>query len=278
MTPYPRLGCGAGLRAEHYAHVLEHWPEVGFFEAITENYMDSGGRPIEILEKVRSRYPVALHGVSLSIGSVDPLNRNYLKKLKALAGRIDPAIISDHLCWTGVGGHNLHDLLPLPYTEEAVKHIAARIQKVQDALGRRILIENVSTYLTYKHSHLSEWEFLTAVAQRSGCGILLDLNNIYVNAFNHGFDPYEFVQAVPVKLVGQFHLAGHTSMGKFLFDTHSRPVIEPVWDLYRAAIERFGPVSTLVEWDADIPPFEELMTEVSKAKEIHETKTFATRS
>jgi uncharacterized protein (UPF0276 family) len=239
-----------------------------WFEAISENFMDSGGRPLQILEQVRRRYPVALHGVSLSIGSTDPLDRAYLTRLKALADRIEPAIMSDHLCWTGVEGENLHDLLPLPFTEEAVRHIAGRIEQVQEFIGRRFLLENVSTYVSYRHSTMPEWEFLTAVAERSGCGILLDLNNVYVNAFNHEFDPYDYLARIPGELVGQFHLAGHTDMGGYLFDTHSRPVIEPVWELYRAALRRWGPVTTLIEWDEDIPPFARLAEEADKARAI----------
>src|SRR3990167_4547356 len=216
--------------------------------------MDSGGRPLRVLEAVRRRYPVALHGVSLSIGSADPLDPAYLERLKALADRIDPAIVSDHLCWTGVEGGQLHDLLPLPFTEEAIRHVAGRVERVQESLGRRILLENVSAYVTYRHSTMPEWEFLAAVAERSGCGILLDLNNVYVNAYNHQFDPFEYLRRIPGGLVGQFHLAGHTDMGGYLFDTHSRPVIDQVWALYREALTRWGPVTTLIEWDEDIPP------------------------
>ncbi len=260
------LGCGVGLRSEHFPFILAEWPAVDWFEAISENFLDTGGRPLQVLEQVRRRYPVALHGVSLSIGSADPLDEGYLAKLKALADKIEPAIVSDHLCWTGVEGENLHDLLPLPFTEEAVRHIAGRVHRAQEILGRSILLENVSSYVTYKHSAMPEWQFLVAVARRSGCGILLDLNNIYVNAVNHGFDPLEYLRGIPGELVGQFHLAGHTDMGKFLFDTHSRPVIEPVWDLYREALKLYGPVTTLIEWDEDIPPFEYLLQEADQAR------------
>jgi len=266
---WPTLGCGVGLRTEHYDVITREWPRVDWFEAISENFMDSGGRPLAVLEAVRCRYPVALHGVSLSIGSTDPLDRHYLARLKTLADRIEPAIVSDHLCWTGVEGTNLHDLLPLPLTEEAIRHVAGRVQQVQDGLGRRILLENVSTYVTYAHSTMPEWEFLTAVAERSGCGILLDLNNIYVNAYNHQFDPYEYLHRIPGELVGQFHLAGHTDMGTYLFDTHSRPVIEAVWALYHEALARWGPVTTLIEWDEDIPPFAQLAEEADKARAIY---------
>ncbi len=266
---WPLLGCGVGLRTEHYDVITREWPRVDWFEAISENFMDSGGRPLQGLDAIRRRDPVSLHGVPLSIGSTDPLNQSYLQRLKALVDRIDPAIVSDHLCWTGVDGENLHDLLPLPFTEEAVRHIAGRVEQVQAFLGRRILLENVSTYVTYQHSTMPEWEFLTAVAERSGCGILLDLNNIYVNAYNHQFDPCEFLRRIPGELVGQFHLAGHTEMGSYLFDTHSRPVIDPVWALYRDALTRWGPVTTLIEWDEDIPPFPRLAEEADTARAIY---------
>ena len=295
--PWPQLGCGVGLRTEHYdvitrewSHALTGaaegsssakqtgpsghsqgvgWPRVDWFEAISENFMDSGGRPLAILEQIRRRYPVALHGVSLSIGSTDPLNPQYLARLKALIGRIDPAIVSDHLCWTGVEGEQLHDLLPLPFTEEAIRHVAARVQQAQEALGRRLLLENVSTYVTYRHSAMPEWEFLREVAERAGCGILLDLNNVYVNAFNHQFDPADYLAHIPGELIGQCHLAGHTNLGTHLFDTHSRPVLEEVWALYRAALRRWGPISTLIEWDADIPPFPRLAEEADAARAIY---------
>lgn len=266
---WPILGCGVGLRTEHYDLITREWPRMDWFEAISENFMDSGGRPLQILEAIRRRYPVALHGVSLSIGSTDPLDSRYLQRLKALADRIEPAIVSDHLCWTGVDGENLHDLLPLPLTEDAIRHIAGRVQQVQEFLGRRILLENISTYVTYAHSTMPEWEFVTQVAQRSGCGILLDLNNIYVNAYNHQFDPYDFLRYMPGELIGQFHLAGHTDMGSFLFDTHSRPVIDEVWQLYRAALQRWGQVTTLIEWDEDIPPFPRLAQEADRARAIY---------
>lgn len=268
VRQWPVFGCGVGLRTEHFESITTEWPQVDWFEAISENFMDSGGRPLHILERVRQRYPVALHGVSLSIGSTDPLNPQYLERLKALADRIEPAIVSDHLCWTGVDGQNLHDLLPLPLTQEAVDHVVARVQHVQAFLGRRILLENVSTYVTYRHSTMPEWEFLTMIARRSGCGILLDLNNVYVNAFNHQFDPEEYLRHVPGELVGQFHLAGHTDCGSYLFDTHSAQVSDPVWALYRQALQRWGPVTTLIEWDADIPPFPRLAEEADKARAI----------
>ena len=267
---WPVLGCGVGLRAEHYEYILHEKPRVAWFEAVTENFMDSGGRPLEILTRIRENYPVALHGVSLSIGSADPLNPVYLERLKRLADRIDPFVVSDHLCWSGVEGEQLHDLLPLPFTEEAVDYVAERIQRLQDFLGRKFLIENVSTYVTYKHSVMSEWQFLVETARRAGCGILLDLNNIYVNSKNHNFDPYEYLRQVPAELVGQFHLAGHTDMGEFLFDTHTGSITDPVWKLYEKSLELYGPVSTLIEWDAAIPEFPRLAEETAKAEKIYE--------
>lgn len=266
--PWPQLGCGVGLRTEHYDVVTRDSPRVDWFEAISENFMDSGGRPLAVLEQIRRRYPIALHGVALSIGSTDPLNPQYLVRLKALADRIDPAIVSDHLCWTGVEGENLHDLLPLPCTEEAIRHVVARVQQVQEGLNRRLLLENVSTYVTYRHSTMPEWAFLREVARRAGCGILLDLNNVYVNAYNHQFDPAEYLREIPGELVGQFHLAGHTNLGPYLFDTHSRPVIEEVWALYRLALAQWGPVTTLIERDEDIPPFAHLAQEADTARAI----------
>lgn len=266
IPSWPNLGFGVGLRAEHYQTVLDAPGRVEWFEAITENYMDSGGRPLHVLESVRRDHPVALHGVGLSIGSTDPFDPRYLEGLRGLVDRIEPALVTDHLCWTGVGGRAIYDLLPLPYTEEALDHVVQRIAIVQDRLGRRILLENPSTYLAYRHSEMSEWEFLGAVAERADCGILLDVNNIYVSAENLGFDPVHYLEAVPVQRVGQFHLAGFTDMGTYLFDTHSAPVHEDVWQLYRLAVRRFGSVPTLVEWDADIPPFERLCAESERAR------------
>ncbi len=266
---WPLLGCGVGLRTQHYNHILSERPKMDWFEATSENFMDSGGRPIQVLEKVRRNYPVALHGVSLSIGSADPLDLKYLERLKALVLRIDPAIVSDHLCWSGVEEEILHDLLPLPFTEEAITYLVPRIQKVQEFIGRTILMENVSTYVTYKHSVMPEWEFITEVARRSGCGILLDLNNVYVNSKNHNFDPFEYVRNIPGDFVGQFHLAGHTDMGTFLFDTHSSTVINPVWELYREALRLYGRVTTLIEWDEAVPEFSGLAEECEKARVIY---------
>lgn len=278
---FPRLGTGIGLRTVHYPHILEHLPRVDWFEAISENYMGLmrggrgtllgiAGRPIRILERIRRDYPVVLHGVSLSIGSTDPLNRKYLTRLRELIRRVEPALVSDHLCWTGVEGENLHDLLPIPYTGEALDHVVSRVARVQDFLGRRILLENVSTYLTYTHSEMPEWEFLAEVARRADCGILLDVNNIHVSAVNHGFDPVRFLVGIPVDRVGQFHLAGYSDLGDHLIDTHGHPVSKPVWALYEKAVRRFGAVSTLIEWDDRIPPFPRLEAEARKAKKIQE--------
>jgi uncharacterized protein (UPF0276 family) len=267
---FPFLGFGVGLRPKHYPEILDVYPAVDWFEIISENFMVPGGRPLHVLEKIRSHYPIALHGVSLSIGSTDPLNPDYLQQLSSLARRFEPAWVSDHLCWSGVGGHNLHDLLPLPYTEEAIEHVARRVQRVQDALGRRILLENVSTYLQYRHSTMPEWEFLGGVAERADCGILLDINNIFVSAFNHGFSALDYVDNIPAGRVHQFHLAGHSDKGSFLHDTHDHPVASAVWDLYAHAVRRFGPVSTLVEWDDRIPPFAVLQAETHHAKKVFE--------
>jgi uncharacterized protein (UPF0276 family) len=241
---------------------------VDWFEVISENYMVDGGKPLHYLHRIRERYPLVMHGVSLSIGGSDPLDRDYLRRLKQLAAAIEPAWVSDHLCWTGLGGHNLHDLLPLPYTEEAVGHVAERVARVQDFLGRRILLENVSSYVTYRHSAMTEWEFLAAVAERADCLILLDINNIHVSAVNHGFAPEDYLAGVPGERVRQFHLAGHTDHGGFLVDTHDHAVAAPVWDLYARALRCFGAVSTMIERDDRFPPFAELLDELAQARAI----------
>jgi uncharacterized protein len=260
------LGFGVGLRRPHYVHVLEQHPAMDWFEVISENFMVEGGRPLEVLEGVRARYPIVMHGVSLSIGSSDPLNRTYLDTLRAAARRFEPAWVSDHLCWTGVGGRNLHDLLPLPYTEETVTHVAGRIRQVQEILERTILIENVSSYMAFRSSQLEEWEFLTAVAEQADCAILLDINNIFVNAFNHRFDPLRYIDAVPADRVAQFHLAGHSDHGSYMLDTHDHPIRPEVWVLYEHAVRRFGRVPTLIEWDDNIPDFEVLAAAAAEAR------------
>ncbi len=266
----PDLGYGLGLRPEHYEEILAGEPDIDWFEVVTENYMVDGGKPLYYLDRVRERYPVVMHGVSMSIGGADPLDRDYLHRLKSLAGRIEPRWISDHLCWTGFDGRQLHDLLPLPYTEEAVAHVAGRVEAVQDFLGSRILLENVSSYVTYRHSAMSEWEFLRAVAERADCLILLDINNIYVSAMNHGFDPEAYLEGVPPERVYQFHLAGHSRNGEIIVDTHDHDVPDPVWTLYRGAVRRFGRVSTMIERDADIPPLDDLLVELNLARRIAE--------
>ena len=263
---WPQLGFGVGLRAEHYEHILAERPPVDWFEAITENYLDSGGRPLHILEQVRRDYPLALHGVALSIGSVDALDQRYLRQLRALIDRIEPALVTDHVCWTGVGGRKLYDLLPLPYTEETLRHVVERVRRVQDAIGRRVALENPSTYVAFRHSTISECEFLAALATEADCGLLVDVNNIYVSAHNLGFDARRYLDAIPAGRVAQMHLAGFTDMGSYLFDTHSAPVHGDVWTLYRHAVARFGAVATLVEWDADIPTFDRLHAEAERAR------------
>jgi uncharacterized protein len=265
-SDFAPLGFGVGLRRPHYVHLLEQYPPMDWFEVISENFIVQGGRPLEVLEGVRARYPIVMHGVSLSIGSSDPLNRGYLDTLRAAARRFEPAWVSDHLCWTGVGGRNLHDLLPLPYTEEAVRHVASRIRQVQDILERTILIENVSSYMAFRSSRLEEWEFLTAVADEADCAVLLDINNIFVSAFNHRFDPLHYVDAVPVERVVQFHLAGHSDHGSYLLDTHDHPIRAEVWALYEHAVRRFGRVPTLIEWDDNIPDFEVLAAAAAEAR------------
>jgi hypothetical protein len=258
MNPsdFASLGFGVGLRRPHYVHILEQHPPMDWFEVISENFMVEGGRALEVLEGARAHYPVVMHGVSLSIGSSDPLNRVYLETLRAATRRFEPVWVSDHLCWTGVGGRNLHDLLPLPYTEETVIHVAGRIRQVQEILERTILIENVSSYMAFRSSRLEEWELLTAVAEEADCGILLDINDIFVSAFNHRFDPLRYIDAVPADRVMQFHLAGHSDHGSYLLDTHDHPIRAEVWALYEHAVRRFGRVPTLIEWDDNIPDFE----------------------
>ncbi len=264
------MGFGVGLRAEHYDDVLAGAAGADWFEAISDNYMDSFGRPLAILEAVRRDAPVALHGVSLSIGSVDPLDRDYLKRLAALARRIEPAIVSDHLCWSRFDGRSLYDLLPLPLSEECLDHVVSRVQQVQDVLGRRILLENPSTYLGWNDSTIPEAEFLAELAQRADCGLLLDVNNVYVSAMNLDFDPIAYLDAIPVERVGQIHLAGFSDMGSHLFDTHSRPVSDEVWRLYAYVVEHLGlgDLPTMIEWDDDIPAWSRLIEELDCAREV----------
>lgn len=267
----PCLGYGLGLRKEHYEAVLTERPDVDWFEIISENYMVEGGKPLDYLTRIREYYPMVMHGVSMSIGSTEPLDFNYLKKLKALIERVEPAWFSDHLCWTGVNGINLHDLMPLPYTEEAVQHVAERVSRVQDYMGRRMLLENVSSYVSYSDSQMSEWEFLSAVAERADCLILLDINNIYVSAFNHNFDAHRYLNAVPAERVYQIHLAGHAHENDLIIDTHDHPIADPVFELYAAAVQRFGRVSTMVERDDNIPPLAVLLAELDQVRHIAES-------
>lgn len=263
---------GIGLRPPHYAELIEHKPAIAWLEVHSENFFADGGKPHEVLEQVRSHYPLSLHGVGLSLGSTDPLNSWHLGKLKGLIDRYQPGLVSEHLSWNSVDKRYLNDLLPLPYTEEALQHIVTRIQQAQDFLGRQILIENLSSYLQFNDSTIPEWEFIREVAQRSGCAILLDINNIYVNAHNHGFDPNEYLKAIPIDVVQEMHLAGHSNEGEYLLDTHSTPVCNAVWELYVRAIARFGPVPTLIEWDCDIPALQVLLNEAGKAQQILEAR------
>ena len=265
----PFLGFGLGLRTEHYNTILESKPKVDWFEALSENYMIPGGKPLDFLDKIRADYPMVMHGVSLSIGSTAQVDKDYLRDLKKLADRIQPAWISDHLCWTGVHGQNMHDLLPLPYTEETAKHVAERVKIVQDYLGRQILLENVSSYASYVDSSMAEWEFISEIAERADCLLLLDVNNIYVSSYNHQFDAKAFIDGVPAKRVQQIHLAGHQNNGDYIIDTHDAPVIDPVWDLYDYAISRFGAVSTMIERDDKIPELEVLVEELEIARTIY---------
>jgi uncharacterized protein (UPF0276 family) len=271
-TPRPRfdfahLGLGVGLRTVHFAHILEKEPAVDWFEIISENFMDTGGRPMHVLDRVAERYPIVMHGVSMSIGSTDALDLEYLSKLRVLADRVKAHWVSDHLCWTGVATRNMHDLLPLPYTEECLAHVVARIKEVQDRLGRPLMIENPSSYVQYRHSTMSEWEFLARMAVDADCGLLLDVNNVYVSSVNHDFDPNEYIDAIPPERVVQYHLAGHTNHGTHILDTHSDHVIDAVWKLYERACRLSGGRSTLLEWDENIPDFEVVHAEVLKAKD-----------
>jgi uncharacterized protein (UPF0276 family) len=263
----PNLGFGVGLRSVHFNYILGSHPKVDWFEIISENFMDSGGRPRYLLDQIAERYPIVMHGVSLSIGSTDPLDFEYLKKLKRLADETSAVWISDHLCWTGINGLNTHDLLPLPLTEESLDHVVSRIRVVQDFLERPLVLENPSTYVAFVESTLSEWEFIGRMAAEADCGLLLDVNNVYVSSVNHDFDPVKYIESLPHERVVQFHLAGHTNYGTHLIDTHDGHVIEAVWELYRLAHQLTGGASTLLEWDAKIPDFPTLHAEVLKARD-----------
>ncbi len=262
----PDLGIGIGLRTVHFPHILTEWPQLDWFEVLSENFMDTGGRPLHVLDQVVERYPVALHGVSLGIGNTDPLDREYLKKLKALAARSRAAWVSDHLCWTGVAGRNTHDLLPMPLDEPALRHVTARVREVSDFLERPLVLENPSSYLEFATSSMPEWEFLARLAEDADCGLLLDVNNVYVSSVNHGFDANVYVDAIPADRVVQYHLAGHLNKGSHLLDTHSDHARPEVWELYARAVKRTGLVATLYEWDEDIPAFDVVVAEAHKAR------------
>jgi len=261
----PDLGIGIGLRTGHFPHILAEHPAVDWFEVLSENFMDTGGRPMHVLDQIAERYPVALHGVSMSIGSTDPLDHDYLRKLKALAARTRAHWVSDHLCWTGVMGRNVHDLLPMPYTEEALRHTAARVKTVSEVLERPLILENPSSYVEFAASSMPEWEFLSRLAEDADCGLLLDVNNVYVSSFNHGFDARTYIDAIPADRVVQYHVAGHTNKGTHIVDTHSDHAVDEVWDLYRRAWSRTGPTATLYEWDDEIPAFDVVLAEARKA-------------
>lgn len=267
----PFLGFGLGLRPDYYEEILAQKPQVDWFEILSENYLIPGGKPLYYLDKIRQDYPIVMHGVSLSLGSSDPLDYDYLRQLKHLAVRVEPQWISDHLCWTGVNGVNVHDLLPIPYTKEAIHHLVARIQDVQEFLQRPILIENVSSYLTYKQSEMTEWDFIVELVKRSGCYILLDVNNVYVSSVNHHFNPWDYIKALPAERVAQIHLAGHANHGNYIIDTHDAPVVEPVWELYAETIRHLGQISTMIERDDNMPPFTELLEEIKQARFIAES-------
>jgi uncharacterized protein (UPF0276 family) len=263
---HENLGLGVGLRSPHFEHILAHRPRVDWFEVISENFVDSQGRPRYVLQQLAERYAIVMHGVSLSIGSTDPLDFDYLAKLKRLAAEVNARWISDHLCWTGVLGRNTHDLLPVPFTEQTLRHVVERIRIVQDLLERPLVLENPSSYVTFAHSTMSEWEFIGRMAEDADCGLLLDVNNVYVSSFNHDMDPEEFIRALPHERIVQCHLAGHSNYVTHLIDSHDAQVIDPVWELYRLAHQATGGVATLLEWDARIPPFPVVHAEVQKAK------------
>lgn len=263
----PLSGFGVGLRPEHYQEFIGAKQRVDWLEVLTDNYLVPGGKPLHFLELIRRDYPIALHGVAMNLGSTDPLDRQYLRAVRDLSERFDAAIVSDHLCWTGVHGHYLHDLLPLPYTEESIRHMAQRIRQAQDMLGRRLAIENLSAYLEAQ-TPMTEWEFLAAVAAEADCDLLVDINNIYVSSRNQGFEPMDYLRALPVARIRQCHLAGHTDHGVICIDTHDQPVCDAVWDLYTQACALFGPVPTMIERDEHIPPLGDLLAELERARAI----------
>lgn len=272
MLKHPhQLGFGLGLRPTHQEDIVATNPNVDWFEIISEDYITAGGRNAYFLDQIRERHPIVMHGVSLSLGSCDPLNFDLLKKIKKLADRINAPWISDHLCFTGVNGFTTFDLLPLPYTEEALDHVVARVKTIQDFLERPFLVENVSSYITYQQSEIPEWEFLREVASRANCFLLFDINNIYVSGYNHGFDPITYLENIPIERVRQFHLAGHSNRGHCIVDTHDHDIIPAVWELYATALRRFGNVATMIERDDQIPPLAELVAELEHARAIAAT-------
>jgi uncharacterized protein (UPF0276 family) len=268
----PDLGVGVGLRTKHFGHILSREPRVDWFEIISENFLDTGGRPMHVLDQIAERSPIVCHGVSLSIGSTDPLDREYLRKLSALAKRVRAVWVSDHVCWTGVAGKNVHDLLPLPLDERTLRHVTRRVREVQEILERPLVLENPSSYVEWKASTMPEWEFLARLSIDADCGILLDVNNVYVSSVNHGFDPREYLAAIPPERIVQYHLAGHTNHGTHLIDTHSDHVIDEVWELYRLSCEKTGGRATLLEWDEDIPEFEVVHAEAKKSLAYRPTR------
>ncbi|MDY8136625.1 DUF692 domain-containing protein [Aquimarina sp. 2201CG5-10] len=273
----PNLGLGLGLRSQHFNYILENSPKVDWFEIISENFMDSYGRPRHILKQIAKKYPVVMHGVSLSIGSTDPLDFTYLKRLKSLADEIEPAWISDHLCWTGVLTVNSHDLLPVPLNEESLNHVCERIHIVQDYLERPLILENPSTYLTFEHSTMAEWEFLKYMSEETDCGLLLDVNNVYVSGFNNDFNPTDYIENIPHDRIVQMHLAGHQHCGDYIIDTHDREVTDQVWELFRLVWQKTNGVSTLLEWDGNIPAFDIYHAEMMKAKNFMSGKAITSK-
>jgi uncharacterized protein len=275
---FGNLGFGLGLRPCYYKDILDGAPRVDWFEIISENYMAAGGPPLATLDKIRADYPIAMHGVSMSLASADPLDLDYLRQLKALARRVEPVRISDHLAWTGVHGVNLHDLLPIPYTEETLAHVVRRIEQAQEFLDRRVLIENPSSYITFEESDMDEWTFLAELATRADCLLLLDVNNVHVSAHNHGEDPVAYIDALPASRIAQIHLAGHIDQEACKIDTHDQPVCDEVWSLYSLACQRFGPVATMIERDGNFPPFEDLVAELDRARGVAANKDWHCRS
>lgn len=274
---HPITGAGIGLRSCHYQYILEHQPDVSWFEALTDNYMMGTGSGFNYLTAIREHYPMVLHGVGLSLGSTDVIDYHYLNQLKQLINHIQPAWISDHLCWNAHQSHYLHDLLPLPLNVEVINHISERIKTIQDYLGTQILVENVSSYMTYHYDMMPEWEFINRISADADCLILLDINNVYINANNHNFNPNTYIHQIDAKRVKQYHLAGHVDKGPYLFDTHSEPIQPAVWDLYRCALRHIGPVPTLIEWDSNIPTFEVLHQQASQAAQLMDTHQHETK-